>query len=87
MILLMAPIFDNGRALCTDNSNIFSACTLSGSFEEQVTAFGYPVKACFTIDYPGFYDELTRIEQIYGKCVEITTLKNRLEEYKYIFKS
>lgn len=83
----MAPIFDNGRALRTDNSNIFSACTLSGSFEEQVTAFGYPVKACFTIDYPGFYDELSRIKQIYGNCVEITTLEKRLKEYEYIFKT
>ena len=83
----MAPIFDNGRSLFTDNSNIFSACTLSGSFEEQVTAFGFPVKACFYIDYTGFEEELKSIEKKYGECIEITTLRNRLKEYEYIFNS
>ena len=46
---LMAPIFDNGRALRTDNSNIFSTCTLSGSFEEQI--YGKSDGLCFLIKY------------------------------------
>ena len=82
----MAPVFDNGRSLCTDHSNITASCTLSGSFEEQVTAFGYPVEVCFRIDYDGLYEELEIIEKRYNKGIEIITLRNRLKEYEDIFR-
>ena len=82
----MAPVFDNGRSLCTDHSNFTASCTLSGSFEEQVTAFGYSVKTCFSIDYDGLYDELESVEKRYGAGIEIITLRNRLKEYEDIFR-
>ena len=82
----MAPVFDNGRSLCTDHSNVINSCTLSGSFEDQVTAFGYPVKACFHIDYDMLENDLRRVEEQYGQGIEITTLRKRLDKYEDIFR-
>ncbi len=81
-----APIFDNGRALNTEKSDTFVSCTLSGSFEEQVTAFSYPVKPLFQIDYDTVYDKMQAIELEYGEIEEIRVLRNRMKEYEYLFR-
>lgn len=83
----VAPIFDNGYALETARNGNKTACTISGSFEEQVVAFGYPIKPAFIINYPAAYRELGRIEKEYGRRIEIETMRKRLENYKGIFKS
>lgn len=82
----IAPIFDNGRSLNTDRSMNFAACTLSGSFEEQVTAFQYPVEPCFQIDYGTLEQELEKIKQECGDGVELRTLRERLTKYEDIFR-
>ena len=45
----MAPLFDNGNSLDTDRTGNNASCTIGGSFEKQVLAFGFPVKASFKI--------------------------------------
>ncbi len=74
----IAPVFDNGMSLNTDRRDNLAACTLSGSFEEQVTAFGYPVVPAFKIDYKEAFAELKRIEKLYGEHRELDMLKSRL---------
>lgn len=83
----IAPVFDNGYALGTARNGNKTACTISGSFEEQVVAFGYPIKSAFRINYTAAYRELDRIEKEYGRRIEIETMRKRLEDYKGIFKS
>lgn len=80
------PIFDNGKSLDTDRTGNKSSCTISGSFEEQVVTFGYPVKPYFKIDYSKLNQDLRRIEKTYGKDREIEILRERLNEYSYLFK-
>lgn len=80
------PIFDNGLSLDTDRSGNKTSCTISGSFVEQVVAFGYPIKPCFQIDYSKVKSDLNRIEKTYGKKYEVSILIANLEEYKSLFK-
>lgn len=80
------PIFDNGMSLDTNRTGCKVSCTISGSFEDQVVTFGYPVKPYFTIDYKGLYEDLYRIQKTYGYHREIDILKSRLEQYSYLFK-
>lgn len=84
----LPPIFDNGLSLGTDGTNIESAtsCTLSGSFEDQVVAFGYPIIPTFKIDFRKLYRTLAGIEGVYGHRREISILKARLNMYGSIFK-
>ena len=81
----MAPIFDNGLSLCTNRDVNPNSCTISGSFEEQVTAWGYPIKAKFKIDYDLLSKDLIEIEKIYGNKYELTVLRNQLKRYKSLF--
>lgn len=81
----LAPIFDNGMSLNTDRKSNKTACTLSGSFSDQVVAFGYPIVPAFKIDYAGLRRDLKRIEQTYGKHMELDVLKSRLAEVQGIF--
>lgn len=73
-----APVFDNGMSLNTDRKDNMAACTISGSFEEQVAAFGYPIVPAFNIDYKAAESEFRRIEKLYGKHRELDLLRNRL---------
>lgn len=79
------PIFDNGLSLNTNRVNSAISCTLSGSFEEQVIAFGYPIETCFKIDYKSLLRDLNRIERYYGNHYEIDVLRSNLNEYKSLF--
>ena len=79
------PIFDNGLSLNTNRINSAISCTLSGSFEEQVIAFGYPIEVCFKIDYKTLFRDLSRIERYYGNHYEIDILRNNLNKYKSLF--
>ena len=81
----LAPIFDNGLSLNTDNSGNTTSCTISGSFLDQVTTFGFPIKPSFRLDYSKISKDLKRIESLYGKHKEIDFLRNNLEEYRNIF--
>lgn len=72
----LPPLFDNGRSLNTDRAN-GSACTLSGSFMEQVTVFAYPIRPMFYINIKEMMEELENYEGVY----EYEQLKNRLAEY------
>lgn len=81
-----APIFDNGKSLDTDRSGDTASKTLSGSLEDQVTAFGFPVTACFKIDYTLLQYELNTIEKEFGNRHELIILRQRLDKYKNIFK-
>lgn len=79
------PLFDNGCSLNTNRLGDYTSCTISGSFEEQVKAFGYPVKPCFTINYKRLFADLNTFEKTYGKSIELKTLKYRLWKYEDIF--
>lgn len=52
---------------------------------EQVLTLGYPVKPYFKVDYSKLNINLRRIEKIYGKHREIEILRERLNEYSYLF--
>ena len=80
-----APIFDNGASLGTVKVSSPVSCTLSGSFFDQVVAFGYPVRSVLTFDYKALFTDLRRIEQLYGKRKELDFLRAQLEEYSYLF--
>lgn len=72
------PIFDNGSCLVKGRSS----CTISGSYESQVTSFGYPVVSTFKINYESLNKSL-------GRCldsIELNILKSQLERYKDVFK-
>lgn len=79
----IAPVFDNGQSLNTGLtvSSKTHSCTISGSYESQVTAFGYPVQSAFYINYPELLKELKNY-----KGVEVKFLENQLEKYEGIFK-
>ena len=81
----IAPIFDNGLSLSTDKNTFSSSCTLSGSFEDQVIAFGYPVEPYFTLDYKSIYKDLDRITKQYGLQPETLKLKEQLKQYEGLF--
>lgn len=79
-----APIFDNGRSLEVNIDSKPIACTLSGSFEDQVITFSYPVKPCFKINYIQLKRQLGLMsEDIYEK--KIALLWDNLEKYRDIF--
>lgn len=80
-----APIFDNGLSLETDGNSSVAACTFSGSFIEQVTAFSFPVKPAFKLDFVGIEKELKDIEDLYGRHKEINVLKNNMDKYGSMF--
>lgn len=71
-----APIFDNGLSLGVGSGS--SARTISGSFEQQVVACGYPIVSTFKIDYDAVYKNA----ELCGSLV----LCRNLEKYKSIFK-
>lgn len=81
----ICPVFDNGLSLNTDRLGNNSSCTISGSFTEQVIAFGYPIKPVFKLQYNRIMRDLSRIENLYGKKNEIEVLRHNLEVYKSIF--
>lgn len=78
-------IFDNGMSLCTSDSPSVGA-TISGSFEQQVIVFGYPLESPFKIYYEELLVSLKSVEERNGKCKEIDTLRNQLKLYENIFK-
>lgn len=81
------PIFDNGMSLNTDCGAIPKvSCTLSGSFEEQVVAFGYPVSKAFSVDFSKLSIELNNMIKEYGYTRELQTLHDRIKVYGDIFK-
>ena len=81
-----APIFDNGRSLEVNTCSKPVACTLSGSFEEQTVAFGYPVKPCFRINYTRLKKQLALLpKDLYGK--KIALLLENLVKYRDIFEN
>ena len=75
-IFRFAPIFDNGLSLGVGSGN--SARTISGSFEQQVVACGYPIVSTFKIDYDAVYKNAEL-------CSSLVLCEN-LEKYKSIFK-
>jgi len=80
------PIFDNGHSLNTDASKSEVSCTISGSFEEQIIAFGYPIQPIFQLNYEKLFKELDNIRLIYGNTRELNVLYERLYKYQNIFK-
>lgn len=79
------PIFDNGMSLRTNGVQHPAACTLSGSFMEQVVVFGFPVKPAFLVDYHSLFRDLKRIEEKYGALPELGVLKGNLKEHRDLF--
>ncbi len=78
--------FDNGRSLDTDHSGEIASRTLSGSFTDQVTAFGFPVRSCLKINYNSVDTFSQECIQHHGNLHEIAVLKARLKEFEYLFK-
>jgi hypothetical protein len=78
----LAPIFDNGRSLRTDRADA-SACTISGSFEEQVLAFGFPVETCFRIDFKRVFEEL----EPFSGTAEYRVLRQNVELHRDLFEN
>ncbi len=76
----LPPLFDNGRSLNTDRAD-GNACTLSGSFMEQVTVFGYPIRPMFSISIKEIIAKLGDFDGVY----EYEQLKSRLAEYGEIW--
>lgn len=81
----ICPIFDNGLSLDTNRLGNGASCTISGSFTEQVVAFGYPIKSAFKLDYKKVNSDLARIARLYGNMYEINILRDNMEKYKSIF--
>lgn len=82
----MAPLFDNGNSLDTDRTGNNASCTIGGSFEQQVLAFGFPVKASFKIYYSSLKKDIDRIENMYGRKHEIDVLNIQLRAYEDLFR-
>ena len=76
----IAPIFDNGNCLMEG-----SPCTLCGSYLSQVTAFGFPDKEAFTIDYGKLQSLLA--QSSLGNSLYAQRLQKNLKEYDYLFKT
>lgn len=76
----LSPIFDNGLSggVGLGYGEVSSSCTISGFFEEQVVAFGYPVNSTFIIDYNRLYREVD--------IRRYSIIFNNLEKYKSIFR-
>lgn len=74
------PIFDNGLAggVGLGYDEVLTSCTLSGSFEDQVLAFGYPIVSTFRVDYERVYRE-TNVSKY-------PIVLSNLEKYKTIFR-
>ena len=81
----LAPIFDNGASLNTTGT-YGTACTISGSFEEQVTAFHFPIRKMFSINFNKLKDTINEFENRYGNTKEINTLVYNIQKYGDIFK-
>lgn len=79
-----APIFDNGLSLNTVPERVCSA-TISGSFEEQVVATGYPLNSPFRINYKTLYRELELLNNSIKSTTEYNTLIVQLNRYKNVF--
>lgn len=77
---VLCPIFDNGASLgvglCTGEKS--TSCTISGSFVEQVLAFGYPIKTTFKLNYEKIYREIN--------VGMFPVLERNLKEYENIFR-
>lgn len=73
-----APLFDNGLALDTDRNGDFCSCTISGSFELQLSAFSYPYKSVLHTDKERLRAELKSVPYI--QYYEYKFLLNRLRE-------
>lgn len=80
--LRMPPLFDNGRSLDTDRTG-GGASTLSGSFIEQVTVFGFPVEPQFSLDIRKVLEEISP----YADTYEYGQLENRINKFGGIFAS
>ncbi|MBQ3513019.1 MAG: hypothetical protein IJA32_04350 [Lachnospiraceae bacterium] len=76
-----APIFDNGLSLGTDGISTVTSCTISGSFEQQILAFGYPIESPFLVDYDLFYEKTKDIS-----CKELEFLLDNMKKYEDIFR-
>lgn len=76
-----APIFDNGLSLGTDGISTATSCTISGSFEQKILAFGYPIESPFLIDYDLFHEKTKNIS-----CNELTFLLSNMTKYEDIFR-
>lgn len=81
----LPPIFDNGLSLKTNQESHPVACTLSGSFIEQVTVFGFLVEPAYLINYDTLLPELEKIRMFHGNKKEIRALENNLQGYRDIF--
>lgn len=82
-----APIFDNGLSLNTNRNSSNVPCTISGSYEDQIVAFGYPITPAFKIDYKALSKDLNRIEELYGNQRELDILREQLEKCKNVLAS
>lgn len=82
----MAQLFDNGNSLDTDRTGNNASCMIGGSFEQQVLAFGFPVKASFKIYYSSLKKDIDRIENMYGRKHEIDVLNIQLRAYEDLFR-
>lgn len=78
-----APIFDNGLSLRTGMSieDSVNSVMISGSFEQQAIATGYPLSSPFKVDYDKVYDELW--EYPYA---ERNVLIEKMKKYESIFR-
>lgn len=79
-----APIFDNGLSLSTVLERVCSA-TISGSFEEQVVATGYPLNSPFGINYKTLSTELSMLSPSIKQSYEYKVLCNQLNKYRSVF--
>lgn len=84
-IYRVAPIFDNGQALSVEPNIRPVACTLSGSFEDQVVAFGYPIQPCFYINYVTLDKALAKFKNEFPHSKKLIILKDNLVKYKSLF--
>ncbi len=79
------PIFDNGQSLNIEGNVQPISCTLSGSFEAQVVAFGYPIQPCFHINYISLKKDLESFKMELPNLNKVEILIKNLEKYKDIF--
>lgn len=73
------PMFDFGLSL----KEGMSSCTISGSFEDQVVACGYPIISTFKIDYSKLNASIS-----HSSCKnteEVKLLKSQLKRYERVF--
>ena len=75
-----APIFDNGCSLDTNRSGVVTACTISGSFSEQLIATGYPVNPIFKVNTKMLMRKLKNEPNLYEKSILINRIKKVINE-------